>query len=453
MTASSDSPVGDRQLGLLDLPSVRELEACIRCGLCLSVCPTYQPTQIETKSPRGRIALVKNMVEGGLSPLDPGFAKHLDLCLQCMACQTVCPTGVSAGEVVARAKSYRRAVMRPRSAARLLHALVYRRLLPSYSAMQRAALPVRLYNRSGMQRLLRATGLVRLLPGALQRMEALLPGRIGPAAIPRLPAVTPSIGPLRAEIAFHVTCVNNVVLADATLASIRVLAHNGCMVCRAPGAVCCGAPHETEGDMETARVLARRNIAAYEAIGDCIVVSDAAACGHVMKSYARWLSGDPVWAERARKFSARVRDIHEFLIELGPVPPRGTVERTVTYADPCHLCHAQGIAAQPRSLLRMVPGLRLVELGDASWCCGSAGTYNIQQPEMADTILERKMDSIRASGASVVASANPGCLLQIEAGARKHRVTVRVLQVSQLLDESYRKANATAAQKEAGRER
>ena len=447
MTAASSSPVSDRQLGLLHLPGIPELEACIRCGLCLSVCPTYQPTQIETKSPRGRIALVKNMVEGGLSPLDPGFVKHLDLCLQCMACHTVCPTGISAGEVVARTKSYRRAVVRPRYLAGFPQALVYRRLLPSYTAMQRAALPLQLYNRSGMQRLLRATGLVGLLPGALRRMEALLPSRIGPAAIPRLAVITPSIGPRRAEVAFHVTCVNNVVLADATLASVRVLAYNGCIVRRAPGAVCCGAPHETEGDMETARMLARRNIQAYEALGDCIVVSDAAACGHVMKSYARWLSGDPVWAERARRFSARVRDIHEFLVELGPVPPRGTVARTVTYADPCHLCHAQGIAAQPRSLLRMVPGLRLVELGDATWCCGSAGTYNIQQPEMADTILERKMEKIRASGASVVASANPGCLLQIEAGARKHRVPVRVLQVSQLLDESYRKAGAVHTKK------
>ena len=394
MTLSATSPVGDRQLGLLDLPSVPELEACIRCGLCLSVCPTYQSTQTETKSPRGRIALVKNMVEGGLSPLDPGFVKHLDLCLQCMACHTVCPTGISAGEVVARTKSYRRAAMTLRGPARLVHTLIYRRLLPDYHSMQLAALPVRLYNRSGMQRLVRALRLVRFLPVSLRRMEALLPYRISPPAIPRIRATTPAIGPHRADIAFHVTCVNNVILADTAVASVRVLAHNGCTVRRAPGAACCGAPHETNGDMETARMLARRNIEAYEELGDCIVVSDAAACGHVMKSYARWLSGDPAWADRARRFSARVRDIHEYLLELGPVPPRGRVARTVTYANPCHLCHAQGITSQPRALLRMVPGLRFVELGDATSCCGSAGTYNIEQPDMADTILARKMDRI-----------------------------------------------------------
>ncbi len=438
MTNVSRSPVSDRQLGLLDLPGIPELEACIRCGLCLSVCPTYQPTLLETKSPRGRIALVKNMVEGGLSPHDPGFVKHLDLCLQCMACHTVCPTGISAGEVVARTKSYRRAAVRPHGPAGLVQALIYRRLMPSYRGMQSAALPILLYNRLGVQRLVRALGVMRLLPATLRRMEALLPARIGRPALPRLPLVTPAIGPQRAEVAMHVTCVNNVVLSGAVLASVRVLAHNGCRVRRTPRAVCCGAPHETKGDMETARMLARRNIEAYEQLGDCIVVSDAAACGHVMKSYARWLSGDPVWAERARKFSARVRDIHEYLLELGPIPPRGSVPCTVTYADPCHLCHAQGISSQPRDLLRMVPGLRFVELPDATWCCGSAGTYNIEQPEMADAILARKMERIRETGATVVTSANPGCLLQIEAGARKHHVPVRVQQVSQLLDQSYR---------------
>jgi glycolate oxidase iron-sulfur subunit len=168
------------------------------------------------------------------------------------------------------------------------------------------------------------------------------------------------------------------------------------------------------------------------------VVSDAAACGAVMKNYGHWLQGDPVWADRAQAFSGRVRDIHEYLMEIGIRPPAGAIRRTVTYADPCHLCHAQGISRQPRELLKRVPGLRYVELREASWCCGSAGTYNIEQPEMAETILAEKMERIRETGASIVASANPGCLLQLEAGARRYGVDVRVVQVSQLLATSYR---------------
>jgi glycolate oxidase iron-sulfur subunit len=433
------SPITDRQLSLLDLPSVKELEDCIRCGLCLSVCPTYRPTKVETKSPRGRIALVKNMVEGGLAVDDPNFAHHMDLCLQCMACHSVCPTGVSAGEVVARAKSYRRVTSNPSRLARLVRNMVYRQLLPNHARLEAVSLPLYLYNRSGLQRIARSSGLLRALPERARLMEALLPARISRALRKRLPATTPAIGEKRAEVMFHLTCVNNVMLADASEASVRVLAYNGCSVQMAPAAGCCGAPHETAGEMVAARELARRNIAAYEAFGESAVISDAAACGAVMKNYGHWLQGDPAWAERASRFSARVRDIHEYLVELGPVTPRGEIRRKVTYADPCHLCHAQGIGRQPRALLKLIPGLQYVELQDATWCCGSAGTYNIEQPAMAATILADKMDRIRETGARVVASANPGCLMQIDAGARRFGVPVRVVQVSQLLEESYRK--------------
>jgi glycolate oxidase iron-sulfur subunit len=356
-----------------------------------------------------------------------------------MACHSVCPTDVSAGEIVARTKSYMRASSKPSLLARLVRYVIYEQTLAHHKRMELLAIPIRLYVRTGLQRLLRRTGAIRLLPKVLQRMEALLPTRISRPLRRRLPARVPAIGTQRASVAFHLTCVNNVVLPDASAASVRVLAYNGCTVRRASGAGCCGAPHETAGEMQSARALARRNIAAYEALGDDIIVSDAAACGAVMKHYGHWLRDDPTWADRASRFSARVRDIHEFLMDLGPVPPTGEVSGTVTYADPCHLCHAQGIGRQPRELLRLVPGIRYVELRDATWCCGSAGTYNIEQPEMADTILADKMARIRESGASVVTSANPGCLMQLEAGARRHGVLVRVLQLTQVLDESYRK--------------
>jgi glycolate oxidase iron-sulfur subunit len=437
-TRPATGAVSDQQLGLLDLPSIAELEGCIRCGLCLSVCPTYRPTGVETKSPRGRIALVKNMVEGGLDLGDANFQHHMDLCLQCMACHSVCPTGVSAGEIVARAKSYTRANARRTRMQRLLRRAVYDGLFPRYARLELLALPLRAYNRSGLQRLARRAGLVRALPGVLRRMEELVPARLAPPLRPRLAEETPPIGEERAHVAFHLTCVNNVMLAEASAASVRVLAHNGCRVSFRPDLACCGAPHETEGEMETARRLARHNIALYEQLGDAAVISDAAACGAAMKNYGHWLAGDPLWAERARAFSARVRDIHEYLIELGLRPPSGVLKRTVTYDDPCHLCHAQGISQAPRQLLQAIPGLRYVELKEASWCCGSAGTYNLSQPAMADTILEQKMQHIRETGAAVIASANPGCLMQLEAGLRRHHVPGRVVQLTQLLDESYR---------------
>ncbi len=436
------SGISDRQLSLLDLPSLPELEACIRCGLCLSVCPTYRPTQVETKSPRGRIALVKSVVEGGLDLQDRDLSHHMDLCLQCMACHSVCPTDVNAGEVVARAKSYMRAANDLGPVRRAMRAFLYEGIFPHYRRMELATAPVRFYNRSGLQALARRSRLTNLLPAPLRRMEELLPARQAKALRPRLPRFTKARGEERAQVAFHLTCVNNVVLAEASAASVRVLAWNGCTVQAPEGVTCCGAPHETEGEMETARKLARRNIALYEQCGDCPVISDAAACGAVMKNYGHWLAGDPAWAARAAAFSARVRDIHQYLGEIGLRPPTGELRGVVTYDDPCHLCHAQGIRTQPRALLRAIPGLRYVELRDAEWCCGSAGTYNLSQPEMADKILADKMECVRETGATFIASANPGCLLQLEAGLRRNGIPGRVVQISQLLDMSYRRGAA-----------
>jgi glycolate oxidase iron-sulfur subunit len=310
--------------------------------------------------------------------------------------------------------------------------------------MELLALPLRAYNRSGLQRVARRTGMVRALPRVLRRMEEIVPRRLAPPLRPRLAPETPALGEERAHVAFHLTCVNNVMLADASAASVRVLARNGCRISSQPDLVCCGAPHETEGEMETARRLARHNIALYERLGMDAVISDAAACGAAMKNYGHWLAGDPLWADRARAFSARVKDIHEYLIEIGIRPPAGVLNRTVTYDDPCHLCHAQGISRQPRQILQSIPGLRYVELKDASWCCGSAGTYNLSQPGMADTILEEKMLRIRETGASVIASANPGCLMQLEAGLRRHGIPGRIVQVTQLLDDSYRRGDREA---------
>ncbi len=437
-------PLRLNALSVLNLPTVPALEDCIRCGLCLSVCPTYRPTGVEGDSPRGRIALVKAQVEAKADPDTPAFQEHMDLCLQCMACHSVCPTDVNAGAVVASQKAYMRATRTRTLRQRLLYHLVFKGVFPYYGRLELATAPLRLYKRSGLQWLVRRSGLLRRLPGPLRLMEALLPDRVGRPARGRIPEVTPPSGPVKRRpdgrplrVAFHLCCMNNVLFPDACAASVRVLARNGAEVVTPKNITCCGAPHETEGEMEVGRALARQNIARYEALDADYVITDAAACGAVFKHYGHWLERDARWRERAERFSAKVRDIHEFLIEVGLELPERPVRARVTYDDPCHLCHAQRIGVQPREILNAIPGLDYVELPEASWCCGSAGTYNITQPAMAETILRDKVEHIRGTGAEVIASANPGCMLQLEAGLRRHGVPGKVRHVIELLDESY----------------
>lgn len=242
--------------------------------------------------------------------------------------------------------------------------------------------------------------------------------------------------------------MNDILFPEACAASVRVLARSGAIVTTPKNITCCGAPHETEGEMELGRALARQNIARYEEIGAAYVVTDAAACGAAFKLYGRWLEHDPRWRDRAARFSAKVRDIHEFLDEAGVAPPTGALTGAprVTYDDPCHLCHAQGVSRAPRALLKSIPDIEYVELPEAQWCCGSAGTYNITQPAMAETILRDKVEHIRSTGADVVASANPGCMLQLEAGMRRYGVKGKVRHVVELLDDAY--ANGDAREKE-----
>ncbi len=470
-----------RSLSALELPTVPELEDCIRCGLCLSVCPTYRPTGVEGDSPRGRVALVKAQVEGIIDPTAPVFQEHMDRCLQCMACYTVCPTGVNTGTIVARQKAHAHAV-RPRTLRqKLLYYVVFKNLFPFYDRLELASVPLRLYRNSGLRALVRASGLLRRLPGPLWLMEALLPDRLGAPARGRIADVTPAhrhageggpsiqpapsvpLAPRHApaepphavpvehdegaatpHVAFHLCCMNDILFPDACAASVRVLARGGATVTTPKNITCCGAPHETEGEMEVGRALARQNIARYEEIGADYVVTDAAACGAAFKLYGRWLEHDPRWRARAARFSAKVRDINEFLDEAGVAPPLGALSGSprVTYDDPCHLCHAQGVVRAPRALLNAIPDIDYVELPEAQWCCGSAGTYNITQPAMAEIILRDKVEHIRSTGADIVASANPGCMLQLEAGMRRYGVKGQVRHVVELLDEAYSNGDA-----------
>jgi len=417
--------------------SVEGVDRCVHCGLCLAYCPTFSELGTEMDSPRGRIFLIKSMAEGRIGLTDSAAA-HLDLCLGCRACETVCPSGVPYGQLIeaARADIERQ---RPGGPLRRLFRWVnFSVLLPHPRLLSLAAAGLRFYQVSGLQRLVRASGVLRLLPGPLASWEPLLPSI--PAAADRapLPAVTPADGVKRATVGLLTGCVQQVAFGPQNRATARVLARNGVEVIAPHTQSCCGALHAHGGEHDTALELARKTIIAFESAGVEQVVVNTSGCGAHMKAYGTLLADDPKWAERARRFAGRVSDISEFLAReplRGPLRP---LARTVTYHDPCHVAHGQKIRKEPRALLHQIPGLTVKELHEADWCCGSAGTYNLTQPEMAGQLQRRKIENIRATGAEAVITANPGCIIQIQQGLAGGARPIRVLHIVELLDEAYR---------------
>jgi len=416
---------------------VEGVNQCVHCGLCLAYCPTFSILGTEMDSPRGRIFLIKSMAEGRIGLTDSAAA-HLDLCLGCRACETVCPSGVPYGQLIeaARADIERQ---RPGGPLRRLFRWVnFSVLLPHPRLLSLAAAGLRFYQVSGLRRLVRASGVLRLLPGPLASWEPLLPSI--PAAADRapLPEVTPAEGVKRATVGLLTGCVQQVAFGPQNRATARVLARNGVEVIAPRTQTCCGALHAHGGEHDTALELARKTIIAFESAGVEQVVVNTSGCGAHMKAYGTLLADDPRWAERARRFAARVSDISEFLAReplRGPLRP---LARTVTYHDPCHVAHGQKIRKEPRALLHQIPGLTVKELHEADWCCGSAGTYNLTQPEMAGQLQRRKIENIRATGAEAVITANPGCIIQIQQGLAGGARPIRVLHIVELLDEAYR---------------
>jgi glycolate dehydrogenase iron-sulfur subunit len=413
------------------------LKQCVHCGLCLDYCPTYRVLGTEMDSPRGRIYQIKAVYEGKIQKDDPHFAEHIYACLDCRACQTVCPAGVQYGALVEGA----RGVTAPNSGGeRGLGRFVLRQVFTRNWALDLVGFKLRFYYRSGLQSFLRRSGLLKLLPGQLAKAESLLGPTQGGLSKPELPAVTPAVGQRKYRVGFITGCVMSRLQGETNQASVRVLAKNGCEVISPPEQGCCGALHVHSGDRDTARVLARRNIEAFEQLGlDCVIIN-AAGCGSTLKEYGDLLSRDPAWAERAHAFAASVKDISEFLASIELNREMGPVRKRVTYQDPCHLVHGQGVRDQPRELLKAIPGLELVELADADVCCGSAGIYNLTHYDLSMQILEPKLDNIAATRAEVLVAPNPGCAMQIAAGCRRRGLDVEVAHVVDLLDEAYRAA-------------
>ena len=428
-----------------DAPRVEDLSRCVHCGFCLNFCPTYRALGLETESPRGRLHLIRALGDERIEPKGH-VLRHLDLCLQCRACETACPSGVPFGRIMEGARA--QAVSKGRAPlAWRLRLFVLRRLLPHRRRLRLAAALLRIYQRSGLQPFLRATGLLRLL--GLQEADALLP-RLPPRAFDRRGLVAgPADAPAR-KAALLSGCMMPFVYPQTHEATARLLARAGCQVWVPERQVCCGALLVHAGDRETARRLARRNIDAFLSLEPDAIIVNAAGCGSTMKEYGELLAADPEYAEKARRFSSLVRDITEFLADptgvcLPMEPPAARLEQRVTYQDSCHLVHGQGVRSAPRALLSVVPGLELVEMEGADRCCGSAGIYNVTQREMSLRLLAEKVEAIRATGAGLVVTANPGCMLQIETGLRLHGVPGRVAHVVEVLDDAYRAAEEEVA--------
>ncbi len=400
-----------------------ELRECVHCGFCLNACPTYLELGTEMDSPRGRIHLLRALSDGTLA-LDDDVVRHLDLCLGCRACESACPSGVRYGHIFEDARAF----IEPRARRTWLERVQRRALLAIFPYRRR------------LRTLLALVDVARRLglwPALARWNEAaqLLPEERSPMPAG---AFHPARGARKQRVALLTGCVAGELFGGVNAAATRLLTRGGASVVVPPGQGCCGALHLHSGDRATARALARRNVEAFSSELDAVVVT-AAGCGSTMKEYGHLLADDPRYAERARRFASRVRDVSQVLVGLGLEPPSVSTTTRVTYHDACHLAHAQGVRAEPRRLLSSIPGLELVELEESDVCCGSAGSYNLSEPEMAHRLRERKVDRISASGASCVAAANPGCVLQIRAGLAARGMATRVVHPIELLDEAYRR--------------
>jgi len=417
---------------IVDRPSERDLSQCVHCGFCLQQCPTYLQLGIETDSPRGRIHLLRALADGR-AEATPSLLGHLDLCLQCRACETACPSSVPFGRIMESG----RAMLVQEGKAPLpwrVRVWLLRQLFPYPKRLRLLFSFLRLYQRSGLRSLVRATRLLRLLPGGLAEAEIMLP-EVPPR---RFELTAPPASAASGRVALLTGCVMPLLHPRTHEATVRVLARHGYEVVAPPEQRCCGALNLHAGDRTTARELARRNVDAFlEANVDGVIVNSA-GCGSTLKEYGELLEQDPMYGEKARRFSGMVRDVTEFLADLPIEPPEAGLAQRVTYQDSCHLVHAQKVRSAPRELLRAIPGLELVELEAADRCCGSAGIYGFAQREMSLRLLDDKMRDVAATGASVIATANPGCVMQLEAGLRRHGLAGRVAHVVELLDEAYR---------------
>jgi glycolate oxidase iron-sulfur subunit len=416
------------------------LQQCMHCGMCLPTCPTYDLTKLEKHSPRGRIALMRAIADDRLE-LGPAFGEEMSYCLGCLACETACPAGVDYAHLfeVARSDVEKSGVMA--NPVRSVVRTASLKILFTHPRLLRLVGRILwLYQATGAQCLFRRLGLTRLLPAKLRELEPMTP-------VVRSKFSHQLIGPLekpvdgtRYRVGLLTGCVQDLVFADINRDTADVLLANGCEVVTPPVQPCCGSIHGHNGEHAVAQEMARRMIDLFDPFTFDAIITNAAGCGSHLKHYGRLLADDRDYAVRAREWDRKLKDINEWLVEIGfRIPaPEAADSQKVTYHDACHLCHGQKITRQPREILQAIPGVELTELPESNWCCGSAGVYNITQPETAAILQERKVGKIASTGAAVVATCNPGCHLQLVNGVRQAGLDIRVTQPVTLLARAYR---------------
>ena len=416
-----------------DAPSWELLGKCVHCGLCLNHCPTYRALGVEMDSPRGRIYQLVQVHEGRME-IGESIALHIDRCLGCLACETACPSGVQYGRIVERARTqiennYQRSFF-----SRTVRRFFFTKVLRDLRRMERWAKLVRFYQRSGMQTLLRKTGLLRVVGAA--DLDRLSPQIDAEFFFSEIGKTFPAVGERRGKVAFLAGCINNVAFSHLNRATVKVLTENGIEVHIPAGQGCCGALDAHAGFREDARQMARKNIEVFLAGDYDAIVTNAAGCGSLMKEYDDLLDQDPQFKARAHEFVAKVRDVTEYLAQVGLRPPRRKIAQNVIYQDACHLLHAQKVKSQPRELLKAI-GCQLVEIPHADQCCGSAGVYNVVQNELSMKILDAKMEDISSVSADMLATGNVGCMIQLRAGVAQRKMNLPIRHVVELLLEAY----------------
>jgi glycolate oxidase iron-sulfur subunit len=418
-----------------DKPQQFDLDRCVHCGLCLNACPTYRELGVEMDSPRGRVYQMIKVAEG--APITPGYLEHIGLCLACRGCESACPSGVQYGRLVEAARAQIEASNPRPWSERVLRDFIFGRLLQSPALLQGLGAGLYLYQVTGLQKLVRTLRVFKLL-GRLGEVEQLSPPAEPPFFFRNIGKTFPAEGERRYRVAFLAGCIANVSFARLNEATVRVLQKNGCEVVIPEGQGCCGALHVHSGRIGDARKLARRNIDALLADDYHAIITNAAGCGSTLKEYDHLLDHDPEYSAKARTFVQRMKDVTEFLASIELNPRMGPVAAVATYQDSCHLAHGQKIRTAPRKLLAAVPELQFHEMPYSDICCGSAGIYNVVENEMAMQILDTKMSNVNLTGADLILTANPGCMLQLRAGVERHGRGQRVAHVIEVLDEAYR---------------
>lgn len=451
IVSSPAAAASEKKISYLKDLDYSVVQQCMHCGMCLPVCPTYQETKQEKNSPRGRIALMRSIADGDLIT-SKEFGKEMYYCLGCLACTTACPAGVDYAQLFenARAEVETQKVL-DKPARNIIRQFTLGWMFMDLRRLELLGFLIRFYNKSGIRKVIQTSGILNLLPKNLRDMEAMTPPVQDKLTAQLVPPHAMATGSNRSGKSYRVAmlsgCAQDLIFSDVNVDTVTVLQENGCEVIIPEVQNCCGSLHAHNGEYELAQELARRNIDQFPPENFDAIISNAGGCGSHLKHYSHFLHDDPVYAEKAKLWDAKIKDIHEWLVEIDfrhpSVSPFGhgldtSINERVTYHHSCHLSHGQGVTSQPNAILSAIPGIDLVELNESQWCCGSAGVYNITQPEMAQKLLDRKMGHINDTCANTVCTGNPGCQLQIQNGVKQQKLSMDVNHTVSLLARAYR---------------